>query len=581
VEWRSDAPNTRLWIRCHTDLSALGGTADPALLVRFYSAYEVFLNGQEVGGSGNMQGGEFSLGAIKFYDIPKSGGPAVIALRAVDRGKRFSPGPVQRLMELGLEMKAGDRALLEDVRAGQVLEGASGYSTTVICYGVVGVLSIPLLGLFLFDRSKKAVLLLALAAIAVSTLRMNEFAAASFVDYPLVLCILIMIGCNLLLTCSEFPFFFMLARGRVPVWVRWFLVLPLLSFVPMTWDYFSPERSELLRIPVIRELVLISMFSSFLTMSLLPIVAFWPLGKVTRRMGPLAALCIVWGLTDFVWFAVEATALGIPGVPNLYAPWGTALLNARGMATAFVVTALVGFLFREQRQIALDRATLAGELQAAGEIQRMLASAEIDMAPGMRIDVAFHPMREVGGDFYLCRVLKDGRQRILLGDVSGKGAAAAMAGTLLLGAAEERAEDSPAELLRHMNRVLCRARIGSFATCLCVDVNAAWEMVLANAGHLSPYRDGNEIGMPGCLPLGIEAGTEYAEARIKLETGDAVTFVSDGVVEARNRTGELFGFERTARVSTGGAQQIAQAAREFGQEDDITVVRLQAVDSEQ
>jgi serine phosphatase RsbU (regulator of sigma subunit) len=87
--------------------------------------------------------------------------------------------------------------------------------------------------------------------------------------------------------------------------------------------------------------------------------------------------------------------------------------------------------------------------------------------------------------------------------------------------------------------------------------------------------------MPGCLPLGIEAGTEYAEARIKLETGDAVTFVSDGVVEARNRTGELFGFERTARVSTGGAQQIAQAAREFGQEDDITVVRLQAVDSEQ
>jgi serine phosphatase RsbU (regulator of sigma subunit) len=75
------------------------------------------------------------------------------------------------------------------------------------------------------------------------------------------------------------------------------------------------------------------------------------------------------------------------------------LLNTRDIITALAVAALFALLFREQRQISLDRATLAGELQAAGEIQRLLAPAKIDTAPGLQIEVAFRPMREVGGDF--------------------------------------------------------------------------------------------------------------------------------------------------------------------------------------
>jgi serine phosphatase RsbU (regulator of sigma subunit) len=213
-------------------------------------------------------------------------------------------------------------------------------------------------------------------------------------------------------------------------------------------------------------------------------------------------------------------------------------------------------------------------MQAASEIQRMLAPAAIDTAPGLKIDVAFHPMREVGGDFYLCRVLFDGRQRVVLGDVSGKGAAAAMAATLLLGAAAARDSDSPAALLAHLNRVLCENRLSGFATCLCTDVAPDGAVTLANAGHLPPYLGGSEIASGSALPLGLDSNTNYPETRFQLPQGAQLTLLSDGVAEARNSEGELFGFDRTAAASTGSAEEVARAAQSYGQEDDITILTV-------
>jgi hypothetical protein len=312
------------------------------------------------------------------------------------------------------------------------------------------------------------------------------------------------------------------------------------------------------------------LFFALVALTLSPYIAFWPIASVAPRMRPIAILCMLWTTADFLWFLLEITAIPVPGIPNLYARWGLTLLNTRGIITALAVAALFALLFREQRQVSLDRATLAGELEAAGEIQRLLAPAKIDTAPSLQIEVAFRPMREVGGDFYLCRVLPNGHQRILLGDVSGKGAAAAMAATLLLGAAEERHSDSPVELLSHMNRVLCRAHLGGFATCLCVDLAPDGELTLANAGHLSPYRGGNEMETTGGLPLGITPAVEFAASSMDLQMGETLTFVSDGVLEARTRTGELFCFTRTAAI--------ASAAQAFGQEDDITVLTLMRED---
>ncbi len=99
-------------------------------------------------------------------------------------------------------------------------------------------------------------------------------------------------------------------------------------------------------------------------------------------------------------------------------------------------------------------------------------------------------------------------------------------------------------------------------------------MVIANAGHLAPYRNGEEVPLAGGLPLGIVAETDYTESTLALDPGDRLTFLSDGIVEARNRQGELFGFGRTAALMSLSAEHIARTAQGFGQEDDITVLTL-------
>ncbi len=76
------------------------------------------------------------------------------------------------------------------------------------------------------------------------------------------------------------------------------------------------------------------------------------------------------------------------------------------------------------------------------------------------------------------------------------------------------------------------------------------------------------------MPLGITDAATYAETAIQLREGDMLTLISDGVLEARNTAGELFGFERTAAISRRSADQIAKAAERFGQEDDITVLTV-------
>ena len=98
--------------------------------------------------------------------------------------------------------------------------------------------------------------------------------------------------------------------------------------------------------------------------------------------------------------------------------------------------------------------------------------------------------------------------------------------------------------------------------------------MVANAGHLAPYLGGQEIAVENGLPLGITAETDYPEVSIQLPVGAQLTLYTDGVVEARARSGELFGFERAAALSTQPAEVIAQTAQSFGQDDDITVLTV-------
>ena len=96
-------------------------------------------------------------------------------------------------------------------------------------------------------------------------------------------------------------------------------------------------------------------------------------------------------------------------------------------------------------------------------------------------------------------------------------------------------------------------------------------MIIANAGHPAPYCDSREVEVAAGLPLGITADVAYAESSA---IGRRFTFISDGVVEAANAQGELFGFERTREISAQPAREIADAAKAWGQNDDITVVTV-------
>ena len=184
----------------------------------------------------------------------------------------------------------------------------------------------------------------------------------------------------------------------------------------------------------------------------------------------------------------------------------------------------------------------------------------------------FIPSTEVGGDFFHIVSTVDGGLLVVIGVVAGKGLQAAMNVSMLMGALRRASDKRPAKILESLNRVLLGSE--SFTTC-----QAAWfgpdgELVLANAGHLPPYLNTQEVKLPGGLPLGVVSDVTYDEVRLYLHPGDRMLLMSDGVVEARHASGELFGFDRVHNLSSQSAFYIADAAKEFGQEDDITVLTI-------
>jgi serine phosphatase RsbU (regulator of sigma subunit) len=293
-------------------------------------------------------------------------------------------------------------------------------------------------------------------------------------------------------------------------------------------------------------------------------------------MKPIAALSMLWGTAMMFFFAVRSTGAHIPGIPDLQARWSQAAADGEALTVLSVVIALFFLLFREQQQTTRERAILVGEMQAGREVQRHLVPLALPPISGFRCGSAYLPAAEVGGDFYQLFPQSGGSHLIVIGDVSGKGLKAAMTGSVVLGALRSLAQEnlSPAQILSRLNAQLAASSDGGFVTCLCVRTAADGTLTLANAGHLAPYRNGEEISLDSGLPLGIAAETTYPESTVQLAAGDTLTFLSDGVVEALSQSGELFGFDRTREISCQSAEEISRAAQAFGQQDDITVLTL-------
>jgi serine phosphatase RsbU (regulator of sigma subunit) len=148
---------------------------------------------------------------------------------------------------------------------------------------------------------------------------------------------------------------------------------------------------------------------------------------------------------------------------------------------------------------------------------------------------------------------------------------------LLVGAIRSTTEWSGDRLiiLQALNRRLL-GRSEAHATCLALRIAADGEITLANAGHVAPYLNGEPVAMEGSLPLGMMDDAEFSVMRFTLAAGDRLMLVSDGIVEATDAEGQLFGFDRVHELLRTGksAAEVAGAAQMFGQEDDISVIAV-------
>jgi phosphoserine phosphatase RsbU/P len=253
--------------------------------------------------------------------------------------------------------------------------------------------------------------------------------------------------------------------------------------------------------------------------------------------------------------------------------------------TVFLLSLIAVILYRFVH-ISQEEQKSAAEISAAKSVQALLIPTQLPSNKNFMLESAYLPVHGVGGDFFQVLPLKDDSLLLVVGDVSGKGLQAAMNSSTLVGALRNELSHDPATVLKHLNHVLIGAVASPgtavkeldcapcFATCLCARVYPDGTVTIANAGHLSPYRDGREVALMPSLPLGVIAQAEYEATTFQLSRGDRLVFLSDGVVEAQNDQGELFGFERTQQVSNESARYIAQTAKHFGQTDDITVLSL-------
>jgi len=248
------------------------------------------------------------------------------------------------------------------------------------------------------------------------------------------------------------------------------------------------------------------------------------------------------------------------------------LLNTIALQTAAAVENAL--LCAEMVEAARHRAAYAAELQAASTVQQLLLQGASSSIPGFEVHSVYLPASEVGGDFYLIYPAPDGSLMAIVGDVSGKGLTAAMRVALILGALRREASHDPAEILAGLNHVLVAHGQLGFTTALCIHIETSGEFTLANAGHIPPYLAGNEFETAPALPLGLVAHQVYSTHCGRMAPGEQIVLLSDGVPEARSSTGELYGFDRLPSLTCSTAEHVAEAARAFGQEDDITVVSI-------
>ena len=568
------------WYRLRIQLENGAGTATPPALamtmpLNFDDAYQVFVNGEEIG-----QFGHFSGESVLFYNSqPRSfalptgtgNGMVTIAIRFwMDPGTPLASPDVGGMHGppiLG-EASSVDSMLRLEWEAVNRTQVSNLMGATLLLLGA-------LLGLtlFWFDRREPAYLWLGLGCLA------------GFLERSMV-----MLGYYVTLLPMN-PEIFLLDVIVTPLrlgiwalfWAYWFQLDDIRRIARATWILTAllAATMSLIREPLYGWIIPPGATAWLVPLTLvmkllLGALLLWVTYRGIRKQGSDGWLALAPVVMTILWaYQEELTVVHVPTILRFFG-----LTITEGTIAILLMLAIVSLLMmrrfvRGQRERELWRQ----EIEQAREVQQVLIPEALPTIAGFRLESEYRPAQQVGGDFFQILSMEEGGVLAVIGDVSGKGMPAAMTVSLLVGTLRTLAHftHSPGEILAAMNyRMLARSH-GGFTTCLVLRVASNGQVTAANAGHLPPYLQGKEVSLESGLPLGLSADSKFSETTFRLGEDEQLTLISDGVVEARGAQGELLGFERTAAIATEPAEHIAKVAQQFGQADDITVLTVTRV----
>jgi hypothetical protein len=561
----------RIRVRCQG-----GGSTPPSLAgpANVDDAYQVFVNGKLLGNFGDFSAKQ----PVIYYSQPfrfglsdgcqKEGTAQVLAFRLW-----MEPMTLLNVPDAGGMHSApllGDSDVIGLLYQSQWMELIRGYLMAVVEAVVFALLAVVAFSLILFDRSDRVYLWIGLLFLAMAEWNAWDAATVWSQWIPVRLQVVV----DGVVTAVIFALWGM-------VWWVWFGragfrwlpgVLSGLGALTAVSGILGQEIfPQLVSHPVALRLFTLNQSLRFVFLGLLA----WIVIDGIRRKGldgwlvlPVVVLHGVGGFgTDLIrlhlfhnWF-----------------PFGVTV-TPTDIANYMIAAVIALLLLRRLLQSVKRQRLMALDVKQAQEVQQVILPEAWLALPGLTIESEYRPAREVGGDFFQIIPHKtDGSLLIVAGDVTGKGLKAGMLVALLVGAirTEENHNTDPAGLLSTLNQRLL-GRADAQATCVALRIAADGSVTLANAGHVAPYLNGDELPMEGALPLGMFEGAEPSRMQFQLKPGDRLTLMSDGIAEATDENGQLFGFERVNELlrTAKSIAEIAAAAQAFGQEDDISVISV-------
>ncbi|HEY6446423.1 MAG TPA: SpoIIE family protein phosphatase [Acidobacteriaceae bacterium] len=556
------------------------GSAPVALLLPdFLTTYTVYVDGRPVGSFGPRRAGWMPYPRPRTFLLTTAPASASITLHIALRvwhspiwAAYMGGGPMLDGEASG-NLFAGDATLLAQRLHEFMQARATGSDDVYFDAGLRGLMGLLILGLFLLRTREREYLWFAAVQLFGGADDVLNFFHNVYAHIPVQLFDLFDTILAAGFWIAGLFFFATVLNQRRDRWFRAALVLALLSPLPtfLYWYRWVP-------VPIA---------ASMTSLMVLPTL-LWVLALLIRRSlhgdpdARLLLLPVVLVYGDYLAFNLVGDLQqfriwpNAPDVQNYRVHLLPFDLRFYTIFNVLYVMAMLAFLIRRFALARSREEHLRGEFEAARAVQQLLLPEEMPHIPGFQVESVYLPADSVGGDFFLQIPDGQGGLLIVMGDVAGKGLPAAMMVAMLVGAVRTEAAHAadPASLLGRLNARMLGRTGGGFATCLAAQLAADGRAAFANAGHLPPYRNGGEMEIPGSLPLGLIADAVFELHPFQLQPGDTLTIFSDGVVEAQNATGELFGFERARSISTQSAQSIAAAAQAYGQSDDITVLTL-------